>query len=126
MRSLALAILILLFAAAAPAQKKDYDVPGPIELHIYLTAKPGQDKDIERLYREEFYPAVSRQPGFISSELMRKPNSHDYVLRHTFKSEELRLKWVATPEHQKAWPRLSGMSEKTSWQGFGVVHPTPK
>ena len=123
MRFLAVTILLLSSAATIPAQKKDYDVPGPIELHIYLTAKPGQDKELERLYREEFYPAVSRQPGFISSELMRKPNSNDYVLRHTFKTEELRMKWVATPEHQKAWPRLSGFSSNTTWQGFGVVHP---
>lgn len=123
MRLFAVAILLLSTAASLAAQKRDYDVPGPIELHIYLTAKPGLEKDLERVYREEFYPAVSRQEGFISSELMRKPQSNDYVLRHTFRTEELRLKWVATPEHQKAWPKLSGLSSKTTWQGFGVVHP---
>ena len=117
---------LFLLALTLGAQKKDYDVPGPIELHIYLTAKPGQEQALERLYKEEFYPAVSRQPGFISSELMRKPGSSDYVLRHTFKSEELRMKWVATPEHQKAWPRLTELSSKTSWQGFGVLHPLPR
>ena len=119
--------LLLLFAfSLAAQQKKDFDVPGPIELHIYLTAKPGQDTAIERLYREQFYPAVSRQPGFLFSELMRKPNSNDYVLRHTFMTEEQRMKWVATPEHQKAWPALTALSEKTSWQGFGVVHQMSK
>ncbi len=125
MRTLAAAILLLSLAGAAPPQKRDYDVPGPIELHIYLSAKPGQDKELERLYREEFYPAVKRQPGFIATELMRKPNSNDYVLRHTFRTEEMRLKWVATPEHQKAWPRLTAVSSNTTWQGFGVVHPMP-
>ncbi len=126
MRLLAITLLILSFAASLPAQKKDFDVPGPIELHIYLTARQGQEKELERLYREEFYPAVSRQPGFISSELMHKPHSHEYVLRHTFQSEELRMKWVATPEHQKTWPHMVSLSEKTTWQGFGVVHPLPK
>ena len=123
MRSLVGAILLISFTLTLPAQKKDYDVPGPIELHIYLTAKPGQDKELERLYRDEFYPAVSRQPGFISSELMHKPASSDYVLRHTFKSEELRMKWVATPEHQKAWPAMTALTSKVSWQGFGAIHP---
>ncbi len=126
MRSLAITLFILSTASTLPAQKKDFDVPGPIELHIYLTTRPGQEKELERLYRDEFYPAVSRQPGFISSELMHKPHSHEYILRHTFHSEELRMKWVATPEHQKAWPHLTSLSEKTSWQGFGVVHPLPK
>jgi heme-degrading monooxygenase HmoA len=123
MRLFTVAILLLSSAASLAAQKRDYDVPGPIELHIYLTAKPGQEKEIERLYREEFYPAVSRQEGFLFSELMRKPNSSEYILRHTFRTEELRLKWVATPEHQKAWPRLTALSSNTTWQGFGVVHP---
>lgn len=126
MRLLAIAALGLWLVTTAAAQKKDYDVPGPIELHIYLTAKSGQEKALERLYREEFYPAVSRQEGFITSELMRKPNSNDYVLRHTFKTEELRLKWVATPEHQKAWPKLTALCSNATWQGFGVVHPLPK
>ncbi len=107
------------------AQKKDFDVPGPIELHIYLTAKPGQEAAIEKLYREVFYPAVRRQEGFISTQLMRKPNSSEYVLRHQFRTEELRMKWVASPEHQKAWPALTALSAKTSWAGFGVVHPLP-
>jgi heme-degrading monooxygenase HmoA len=123
MKIFASACLFLLFLCSVAAQKKDYDVPGPIELHIYLTAKPGQEKEVERLYREEFYPAVSRQPGFVSSELMRRPNSSDYVLRHTFQSEELRLKWVATAEHQKAWPRLTALCSKAAWQGFAVIHP---
>lgn len=123
MRSLAIAILLFSSALSLAAQKREFDVPGPIELHIYLAAKPGQEKELERIYKEEFYPAVRRQPGFISSELMRKPNSNDYILRHTFKTEELRLKWVATPEHKKTWPKIEATSSKTSWQGFGVLHP---
>jgi len=123
MHLVATASLLVAFTAALPAQKKDFDVPGPIELHIYLTAKPGQEAALEKLYKDVFYPAVSKQPGFIASQLMRKPNSSDYILRHMFKTEELRMKWVATPEHQKAWPELNGLSSKTTWQGFGVIHP---
>ena len=77
MRFFAAALLLTTLFLPLSAQKKDYDVPGPIELHIYLTAKPGQEQALEKLYREEFYPAVSKQPGFISSELMRKPSSND-------------------------------------------------
>ncbi len=54
---------------------------------------------------------------------MRKPGSSEYTVRLSFNSEELRMKWVATPEHQKAWPALSGLSAKTNYAGFGVVHP---
>lgn len=123
MRWLAAAILVVPFVATLAAQKKDFDVPGPIELHIYLTAKPGQEAELERIYKEVFYPAVSRQQGFRSSQLMRKPGSNEYTVRLSFNTEELRMKWVASNDHQKAWPALSALSSKTSWQGFGVIHP---
>ena len=123
MRFAATAILLFTFAAGLAGQKKEFDVPGPIELHIYLTAKPGQEKELERVYREVFYPAVSRQQGFRSSQMMRKPNSSEYTVRLSFNSEELRGKWVASDDHQKAWPALSGLSGKTSYAGFGVVWP---
>ena len=125
MKPLISTILATALAAAASAQKRDFDVPGAIELHIYLAAKPGQEAAIEKLYKEVFYPAVSRQEGFLSSQLARKPNSGEYVLRHQFRTEELRMKWVASPEHQKAWPALTALSAKTSWAGFAVVHPAP-
>jgi heme-degrading monooxygenase HmoA len=125
MRVLSVAALMLVWAAGSAAQKRDFDVPGPIELHIYLAARAGQEQELERIYREQFYPAVSRQQGFIASQLMRKPNSREYVLRHMFRTEELRMKWAASPEHQKAWPALTAASEKTTWAGFGVVHPLP-
>ena len=32
-------LLVLPFVLTLAAQKKEFDVPGPIELHIYLTAK---------------------------------------------------------------------------------------
>ena len=123
MRFLLTAILLAASVAPLAAQKKEFDVPGPIELHIYLTAKPGQEKELERVYKEVFFPAVSRQEGFRSSQMMRKPNSNEFTVRLSFNSEELRLKWVASAEHQKAWPALSGLSAKTSYTGFGVVHP---
>ena len=105
------------------AQKKEFDVPGPIELHIYLTVKAGQEAELERVYREVFYPAVSRQKGFRSSQLMRKPKTSEYTVRLSFDTEELRMQWVASADHQKAWPALSGTAAKANYAGFGVIHP---
>src|SRR5215204_5295246 len=124
-RSCTMLVAAALLMGQAPAQqvKKVYDVPGPIELHIYLTVKAGQEKELERVYREEFYAAVSRQRGFISSEMVHKPDSRQYVVRHTFQTEELRLKWVATPEHERIFPKLTALCTETTWQGFGVVFP---
>jgi len=75
------------------------------------------------VYREVFYPAVSRQKGFRHSQLMRKPGGPEYTVRLSFDTEELRMDWVASADHQKAFPTLNALSSKTSWQGFGVIHP---
>jgi len=125
MRLPAVLILTLALVPGLAAQKRDIDVPGPVELHIYLTAKAGQEAELERVYKEVFYPAVSRQEGFRSSQLMRQPKTGEFTVRLSFRTEELRMKWVASADHQRAWPALSGLSSKTTWQGFAVVHPTP-
>lgn len=116
-------LLVLPFVLTLAAQKKEFDVPGPIELHIYLTAKAGGEAELERVYKEVFYPAVSRQKGFRSSQLMRKPKTVDYVVRLSFNSEEQRMAWVASAEHQKAWPALNATAAKANYAGFGVIHP---
>lgn len=113
----------LLFVAALAGQKKEFDVPGPVELHIYLTAKAGGEMELERVYKQVFYPAVSRQQGFRSSQLMRKPSTAEYTVRLSFNTEELRGKWVASDDHQKAWPALSGAAAKANYAGFAVIHP---
>ncbi len=116
-------LLVLPFVLTLAAQKKEFDVPGPIELHIYLTAKAGGEAELERVYKEVFYPAASRRKGFRSSQLMRKPNTPEYIVRLSFDTEELRLQWVASAEHQKAWPALNATAAKANYAGFGVVHP---
>ncbi len=116
-------LFVLPFVLTLAAQKKEFDVPGPIELHIYLTAKAGGETELERVYKEVFYPAVSRQKGFRSSQLMRKPKTAEYTVRLSFDTEELRMQWVASADHQKAWPALSGAAAKANYAGFGVIHP---
>jgi len=118
-----LTFAVLLLAATMTAQKKEFDVPGAVELHIYLTAKTGQEQELERVYKEVFYPAVSRQQGFRSSQMMRKPNTAEYTVRLSFHTEAQRMKWVASDDHQRAWPALGAASSKSSYAGFGVIHP---
>jgi heme-degrading monooxygenase HmoA len=123
MRLLTAVLVCLPLVLTLAAQKKEFDVPGPIELHIYLTAKAGQEAELERVYKEVFYPAVSRQKGFRSSQLMRKPNTSEYTVRLSFNTEELRMQWVASADHQKAWPALQATAAKANYAGFGVIHP---
>ena len=103
--------------------ERHFDIDGPMELHIWLTAKAGQEAALEKTFRDVFYPAVSRREGFRSALLMRKPNTSQYTVRLSFDTEEQRMEWVSSDAHQKAWPALNGHCEEPKWDGFAVVHP---
>ena len=45
----------------------------------------------------------------------------NYQMQLVFDTEENRRKWVASKEHETAWPLASSMAEKFSWRGFDVV-----
>jgi heme-degrading monooxygenase HmoA len=122
MRAIILALAALTLWTPAMAQR-DFDINGPMELHIWLTAKSGQEAALERTFREVFYPAVSRQPGFRTALMVRKPNTSQYTVRLSFDTEEQRVQWVKTDEHQKAWPALSSHCEEPKYDGFAVIHP---
>jgi hypothetical protein len=102
-------------AAALPlAQAVPAAAPPPIQLHCDLELDPAREKEMLANYRKIFLPAISRQPGFVSVQLLKlraekqgkAPAGCPYRLVISFQTEELRLKWVATEAHQKAWPTV--------------------
>jgi heme-degrading monooxygenase HmoA len=91
-------------AAAAP----------PIQLHCDLFLDPKRENEMLDNYRKVFRPTISKQPGFVSVTLLKlrkenqgkAPKGASYRLIISFQTEEQRLKWVASPDHQKAWPTV--------------------
>lgn len=91
-------------AAAAP----------PIQLHCDLQLNPAREKEMLENYHKVFRPTISKQPGFVSVALLKlkaenqgkAPAGCPYRLVISFQTEAQRLKWVASPEHQKAWPTV--------------------
>ena len=122
MRLTTLALLVGCLAAPLPAQRA-FDIDGPVELHIWLTAKSGQSDALQKTFAEVFYPAVSSMAGFRSALLMRKPATDEFTVRLSFDTEEQRMEWVASDKHQRAWPALEAHSQKTEYDGFAVIHP---
>ena len=103
--------------------ERQFEIDGPMELHIWMTAKPGQADALRKTFTEVFYPAVSSMPGFRDALLMRKPGTEDFTVRLSFESEEQRMEWVASDKHQRAWPALAAHAAKTDYDGFAVIHP---
>ena len=117
-------LIILAGCLAVPlTAERVFDIDGPVELHIWMTAKPGHADALTNTFTEVFYPAVSSMPGFRSALLMRKPSTDEFTVRLSFDTEEQRTEWVASDKHQRAWPELSSHSQKTDYDGFAVIHP---
>lgn len=116
--------LALIGGLALPlVAERQFDIDGPMELHIWMTAKPGQSDALQKKFAEVFYPAVSSMPGFRNALLMRKPGTEEFTVRLSFATEEQRMEWVASDKHQRAWPALAAHAAKTDYDGFAVVHP---
>ena len=122
MKKLVLALIVLAVCIPAFADR-DFDIDGAMELHIWLTAHAGHEGEFEKTFKEVFYPAVSRQKGFRNALLMRKPGTREYTVRLSFDTEEQRMDWVKSDDHQRAWPELSGHCQEPKWDGFAVIHP---
>ena len=90
---------------AAPAKR-------PIQLHCDLSVDPKREQEMLNNFEKVFRPVAQKQPGFIDLKMLKirdqirgaAPARYQFVL--TMESEELRQKWIATPEHQKAWPTI--------------------
>jgi heme-degrading monooxygenase HmoA len=92
--------------AAAPAH--------PIELHVDLAVDPAKEKEMLHNFETIFRPEAAKHPGYINVTMLKlrtaiqgsAPSGVNYRLSLTYQSEELRQKWVASPEHKKVWPTI--------------------
>jgi len=103
-----------LAAMSAPVLPAAGAAGKPIQLHVDLEVAPGKEATLETNFRKIFEPTISRQPGFVEVKLMKFRKAmvgkgmprFSYRLLISFKTEEQRMTWVASADHQRAWPAL--------------------
>ena len=79
----------------------------PIELHVDLDVEPTKGKDLESTFHTVFEPIISKQPGFVSVNLLKlRAAAVTYRLVISFETEEQRVTWVATADHERVWPQM--------------------
>src|SRR5208337_864143 len=92
--------------------------PGhPIELHVDLAVDPDREKEMLHNFETVFRPEAAKHPGYIKVKLLKlrtilqgsAPAGVNYRFSLAYQSEELRQKWVASPELQK----VSATTENT-------------
>lgn len=116
------AVLTVLGSAALGAQSKN-GADQTIQLHVDMMVDPAKEKDLKKNFKEVFKPAMSKQPGFLHVYLLKlreakaskAPEGANYRLVINFKSEEDRLNWVKSNDHQSAWPTIEGTFKVKSY-----------
>jgi heme-degrading monooxygenase HmoA len=95
-------------------------------LFVDMTVKPGVEQALEKTYTEKFRPAISRQEGFRSVELLRPDQDSngeggEHRLLIAFESHALQKKWVASDLHQVVWPQIEGFCAEYTVKGYTSI-----
>ena len=104
-----------ILAAGASAAGARATGPGrPIQLHVDLAVDPAKEKEMLHNFETIFRPEATKHPGYVDVKMLKlrtalqgsAPAGVNYRFSLTYRSEELRQKWVASAEHQKVWPTI--------------------
>jgi quinol monooxygenase YgiN len=83
-----------------------------IRLYVEMDVAPGREREMLDLFHNQFVPEAVKHEGCIRVKMLKRrtvvqgsvPPAHNYRFELEFESEELRQKWIASPEHQRVWP----------------------
>ena len=92
----------------APAQKA-------IVLYCDLAVDPTREEEMLHHFHNDFKPAAEKFEGYIDLKIVKirkvlqgapPPGNVNYRFQLTFKSEELRQRWISSAVHRKNWPLI--------------------
>ena len=104
-----------------------------ISLNVYLTAKEGQEAELEAAITDVWLAAMIEQPGFLRATL-NAPFSDDelaaleaskpayaYECVSYWRTEQERVDWVARDIHQEVWPQVVERCADVSYTLFNCA-----
>lgn len=130
---------LLVIGIAASKQQKSPDnlkppaKPKAILLQMDFVVPKESGEAFEKMYHSIYVPAMTVQKGYVGSKLLRlfpeniskeiqaEPTTYNYTIQISFATEEDRRKWVASPQHQIAWPAAAGLVKEYKWRGYDVM-----
>ena len=116
-----------------PNRLKPLAKPKAIVLQMDFIVPKENSEAFEKMYHSIYVPAMTVQKGYVGSTLLRlfpeninkeiqaEPTTYNYSIQISFVTEEDRRKWVASPQHQIAWPAASGLAKEFKWRGYDVM-----
>jgi mannose-6-phosphate isomerase-like protein (cupin superfamily)/heme-degrading monooxygenase HmoA len=116
-----------------PARLRPPAQPKAIVLQMDFVVAKENAEAFEKMYSSVYVPAMTVQQGYLGSKMLRlypeaaakeieaEPTTYNYQIQISFDTEAARRKWVASPQHQVAWPAASGLAKEYKWRGYDVM-----
>lgn len=129
---------LLVVGIAASKEKglsmaKPLNEPKAMVLQMDFVVDKENAEAFEKMYYSIYVPAMTVQKGYLSSKLLRlfpekvaqeieaEPTTYNYQVQISFATEQDRRNWVASDQHQIAWPAASGLAKEFKWRGYDVM-----
>ena len=129
----------LLVIGLVPSKQKGLAIAKPltkpkaIALQMDFIVANENAEAFEKMYYSVYVPAMTVQSGYVGSKLLRlfpenlskeieaEATTYNYQIQISFDTEEARRKWVASSQHQIAWPAASALAKEYKWRGYDVM-----
>jgi hypothetical protein len=100
---------------------------------MFFEVAPEDFKAFEKNYIDVYVPALRKQIGYMGSRLLRTfppedlkragspETKYTFQMELLFDTEEHRIMWTKTPEHDDAWAKTTAYAKSFEWLGYDVV-----
>jgi mannose-6-phosphate isomerase-like protein (cupin superfamily) len=125
---------VLVIGIAASKQKNlNNAAPKATVLQMDFVVPKENADAFEKMYHSVYVPAMTVQQGYLGSKLLRlypenisteiqaEPTTYNYQIQISFDTEQNRRKWVASNQHQIAWPSAAELVKEYKWRGYDVM-----
>ena len=124
--------LELLVIGIAVSKQKDLAKTKSMILQMDFIVTKENSEAFEQMYHSIYVPAMLVQQGYLGSKLLRlypeniakeiqaEQTTYNYQIQINFDTEANRRKWVASPQHQIAWPAATSLAKEFKWRGYDV------
>ncbi len=131
--------LEILVIGIAPSKQKGLSLAKPLTkpkamaLQMDFVVAKENAEAFEKMYYSIYVPAMTVQQGYLGSKLLRlfpadiskaieaEPTTYNYQIQISFDTEENRRKWVASSQHQIAWPSATALAKEYKWRAYDVM-----
>jgi mannose-6-phosphate isomerase-like protein (cupin superfamily) len=107
-------------------------MPKAMVLQMDFVVEKDKAEAFEKMYHSIYVPAMTVQQGYLESKLLKlypeatakeieaEETTFNYQIQISFDTEENRRKWVASKQHDIAWPAATDLVKDFKWRGYDV------